>query len=70
MAKPPKTTQDEPTKPMPRDENGRAIDAFGLPVNGPARAEALGDKPDPALEGTEPEAPTPAPAPLASGDQE
>lgn len=48
-ARDPKTTQDEPTAPQATDADGRIVDAFGLPVNGVARAAALATagKPDP-----------------------
>lgn len=37
----PKVTQAEPTKPRPIDETGRALDVWGLPISGPARARRL-----------------------------
>lgn len=43
----PKTTQGEPTAPRPVDQNGRTLDEYGLPLNGPARLAALDGKPDP-----------------------
>ena len=49
MSRQPKTEQAEPTAPRPRDAAGHELDAFNLPLSGPARAaalEALG-KPDP-----------------------
>lgn len=33
----------EPTKPRPIDRNGRTLDAWGLPISGPARAAALAE---------------------------
>lgn len=50
----PETSQDEPTRPRARDENGRMLDEHGLPLAGPARLAALDGKPDPALEAAEP----------------
>lgn len=49
MAREPKTTQAEPTAPRPVDADGRALDGWGLPLSGPARARALDEagKPDP-----------------------
>lgn len=45
----PVTTQAEPTRPRPVDANGRALDEWGLPLNGPARLAALAElgRPDP-----------------------
>lgn len=45
----PDTTQAEPTQPRPIGEDGRALDAHGLPLGGPARIRALAElgKPDP-----------------------
>lgn len=45
----PKRTQEKPTKPVAVDDNGRALDEFGLPLGGPARIAALAKagKPDP-----------------------
>jgi hypothetical protein len=43
----PEVTQDEPTRPVERDEAGRVLDAHGLPVSGPARLAALDGRPDP-----------------------
>lgn len=53
----PEPTQAEPTKPRPIDEDGRTLDAHGLPLSGPARLRALDGRPDPAT------APADAPAP-------
>lgn len=41
--------QDAPTAARPVDANGREIDQWGLPINGPARVRALAElgKPDP-----------------------
>ncbi|MFV3460642.1 hypothetical protein [Sphingomonas sp. DC2300-3] len=49
MARDIKTTQADPTAPRPVDPDGRQRDDWGLPLNGPARARALGlaGKPDP-----------------------
>jgi hypothetical protein len=54
MARSPKkikdiATQESATAPIERDANGYQLDAFGLPVNGPARLRALNGAPDPAL---------------------
>lgn len=45
----PDPTQDKPTAPQPVDANGRLLDQFGVPLNGPARIAALAEleKPDP-----------------------
>lgn len=43
------TAEDVSTAPRPRDEQGYELDAHGLPLSGPARARALGGRPDPAL---------------------
>ena len=45
----PTTTQDEPTRPPERDENGFELDSWGLPVCGPARVAVLAvmGRPDP-----------------------
>ena len=42
-------TQDAPTLPAPRDDNGFELDAWGLPVCGPVRAARLAERglPDP-----------------------
>lgn len=42
-------TQAEPTAPRPVSPDGRALDPWGLPLSGPARAQALAEagKPDP-----------------------
>lgn len=47
---PEELAQAEATKPRPVDENGYTLDAWGLPLNGPARARVLGDLPDPAID--------------------
>lgn len=41
-----------PTQPRPRDENGRELDEYGLPLSGPARVKALAalERPDPHVE--------------------
>lgn len=41
--------KDAPTAPRAVDANGREIDQWGLPINGPARVRALAElgKPDP-----------------------
>lgn len=43
-----------PTSPRLRDESGRALDAWGLPLNGPARVAALAEVglPDPNIDPT------------------
>ena len=33
----------EPTRPRPIDGNGRTLDAWGLPISGPARSAALAE---------------------------
>ncbi|HEX8224471.1 MAG TPA: hypothetical protein VF605_11705 [Allosphingosinicella sp.] len=39
------TTQEEPTRPRPVDQaTGRQLDAFGLPLSGPARIRALTER--------------------------
>lgn len=48
----PKTSQEEPTKARPRDADGRMLDTWGLPLNGPARVRALDGRNDPALDPT------------------
>lgn len=58
MAAKKETTQDEPTKARPVDDDGNVLDEHGLPISGPARAAALKGKQDPAL--TEEVAPAPA----------
>lgn len=54
------TTQEKPTQPRPVDAAGRELDAFGLPLSGPARRRALEElgRPDP---NDEPEAWMPTP---------
>lgn len=49
---PVKIEQDAPTAARPVDANGRELDQWGLPINGPARARALEEigKPDPHFE--------------------
>lgn len=42
-----RVTQEAPTKPVKRDAQGYALDAYGLPLSGPARLRALDGKPDP-----------------------
>lgn len=44
--------QEAPTAARPVDANGRELDQWGLPINGPARARALEEigKPDPHFE--------------------
>ena len=46
-AKAPAVIQEAPTKPVPRDAQGYALDEYGLPLSGPARLRALDGKPDP-----------------------
>lgn len=50
-----KTSQEQPTSTRPIDGQGREIDQWSLPINGPARLRALAahGKPDP---NTSPEA--------------
>jgi len=48
-----KASADSPnvaTQPRPTDDCGRELDAFGLPLNGPARLRALAGQPDPIVE--------------------
>jgi hypothetical protein len=66
----PEVTQNEPTKPRPRDAAGRELDEHGLPLSGPARIRALDGRPDP-RDGTpaEAEAGEIAPAPEAGAPE-
>lgn len=41
--KPVSKPEGERTKPRPVDENGRPLDAWGLPLSGPARAAKLAE---------------------------
>ena len=50
MASRPATTQDDPTAPRPVANNGLVLDAWGLPLCGPARVAALAGGADPALQ--------------------
>lgn len=60
----PRTSQDAPTQPQPRDANGRLLDQWGLPISGPARAARLAELgiADPAIEPS-------LPGPDVGGDQ-
>jgi len=46
----PETSQDEPTRERPVDGDGRMLDRWGLPIGGPARVAALGDRTDPLVD--------------------
>jgi hypothetical protein len=63
------TTQAEPTAPRPVSPEGRALDQWGLPMSGPARARALAEagKPDPR---DEPDAWVALPAASAAPDKQ
>jgi len=46
----PQTSQEEPTRARPQDADGRVLDQWGLPLNGPARVRALSGRVDPAID--------------------